>query len=351
MTDKQLLFTVGRIFSPLYSLAMILREYLYSKGVIKSTKLEVPVISVGNLTMGGSGKTPLVAHIARMLLQNGRRPAIISRGYGGAAREPVNIVSDGKNLLLDARSAGDEPRLLAESLPGVPVLTGRVRKLPARRAIDMGADVLILDDGFQHLALKRDLDLVLFHADTLAGNSRVFPGGDLREPVKALHRCHAFIITYVCPRNRERADRFATLLGERFPGKPIFFTSHSLEGLVHRSATGNLVPEEGPLSGKIYGFCAIAQPESFHQTLLDLDPEMVGFESFTDHYAYREKDISKICGRALEKGANALVVTEKDLVKLGDIASELPLYALRSGLKVERGFSNFIGRMTGLFTD
>lgn len=351
MTDKQLLFTVGRIFSPLYSLAMILRQYLYAKGIFKSTKLEVPVISVGNLTMGGSGKTPLVAHIARMLLQNGSRPAIISRGYGGAAKEAVNIVSDGKSLLLDARSAGDEPRLLAESLPGVPVLTGRVRKFPARRAIEMGADVLILDDGFQHLALKRDLDLVLFHADTLAGNSRVFPGGDLREPVKALQRCHAFVLTYVCPRNRERADRFAALLGERFPEKPVFFTSQSPEGLVHRSASGLLVPEDRPLSGKVYGFCAIAQPESFRRTLLDLGLEVVGFDSFIDHYAYREKDMSKICGRALEKGARALVVTEKDMVKLGSFTPELPLYALRSGVKVEQGFTNLIGRITGIFPD
>ena len=158
-------YSLGRPFSPLYSAAMRLREKLYQKNIFKSTAFDVPVISVGNLTLGGTGKTPMVQFLARLLLDNGFRPAIISRGYGGATKERINIVSDGKEIFLDASYVGDEPRMLAESLPGVPVLTGIVRKLPAAEAVRMGANVLLLDDGFQHMAIRRDLDIVLFNTD------------------------------------------------------------------------------------------------------------------------------------------------------------------------------------------
>ena len=177
--NRNFYFGLGRPFSPLYSFAMRVRESWYQKGILNSVSFDVPVISIGNLTMGGTGKTPTVKYLAGLLQERGYRPAIISRGYGGATNERVNIVSDGNAILLDADYVGDEPRMLAEALPDVFVLTGVVRKLPAARAVEMGADVLILDDGFQHLAIQRDVDLVLFHADTLAGNSRVFPGGNV----------------------------------------------------------------------------------------------------------------------------------------------------------------------------
>ena len=180
---KRLGFMLGRPLAPLYSLAMLARAQGYRRGLFASHKMPVPVISVGNLLMGGTGKTPLVQYLAQLLQNEGWKPAIISRGYGGRAKDRVNVVSNGQQVLLDAVQAGDEPLLLAESLPGVPVLTGIVRHLPAREAIAMGADVLVLDDGFQHLAVQRDVNLVLFNADRLAGNSRVFPGGELREPV------------------------------------------------------------------------------------------------------------------------------------------------------------------------
>ena len=158
MQPNSFYYALGRPFSPLYSAAMRLRERLYRRGVLTVHHLGVPVVSVGNLTMGGTGKTPLVQHIARLLQADGFRPAVISRGYGGRAQDRVNLVSDGERLLLDAALAGDEPRLLAETLPGVLVLTGLVRRLPAARAIEMGADVLVLDDGFQHLQMHRDIN-------------------------------------------------------------------------------------------------------------------------------------------------------------------------------------------------
>jgi tetraacyldisaccharide 4'-kinase len=166
----------------------------------------------------------------------------------------------------------------------VPVLTGAVRKYPAARAVDLGADILVLDDGFQHLALGRDVDLVLFNADFLAGNSRVFPGGDLREPVKALNRCHGFIITGVCQRTRERAGRFAELLAKHFPGHPVFMADYLPSSILHRDAQGVIrtLPIDSLTGQDLFGFCGIAHPENFRQTLAGLGLTVNGFKPFAN---------------------------------------------------------------------
>lgn len=335
-------FTLGRPFSPIYSLAMRLREHLYRRGILRSYRLGVPVVSVGNLTMGGSGKTPMVQFLARQLQQHGLRPAIVSRGYGGRATGKVNVVSDGAALLLDARAAGDEPRLLAETLPGVPILTGIVRRLPAQRAVEMGADVLLLDDGFQHLQIVRDVDLVLFNTDRLAGNSRVFPGGDLREPVAALNRATGFVMTGVNDTNRERATRFAELLHTRFPHIPIAFTGFTVDGLVALDSRGTIAPvlTERVEQEQCFGFCGIAHPESFRQTLLAGGIELTGFLSLGDHQPYTAMLVDTLLAKARQAGATCLLTTEKDLVKLSPYASafSLPLYGLRMQVEAEESF-------------
>lgn len=335
-------FALGRPFSPIYSLAMRLREHLYRRGVLRSYRLGVPVVSVGNLTMGGSGKTPMVQFLARQLQRHGLRPAIVSRGYGGAATGKVNVVSDGATLLLDAREAGDEPRLLAETLPGVPVLTGIVRRLPAQRAVEMGADVLLLDDGFQHLQIVRDVDLVLFNTDRLAGNSRVFPGGDLREPVAALNRATGFVMTGVDDSNRERATRFADLLRARFPRIAIAYTEYRVEGLVALDSRGTVAPLPAELieQAQCFGFCGIAQPESFRQTLVAGGIELAGFLPLGDHQPYTATLVDNLLAKAHQAGATCLLTTEKDLVKLVPFvpALSLPLYGLRMQVEAEESF-------------
>ncbi|WP_310599855.1 tetraacyldisaccharide 4'-kinase [Desulfobulbus sp.] len=343
METNSLFFTFGRPFSPLYSLAMRLRESLYRRGMLPSYRFEVPVVSVGNLTMGGTGKTPMVQYLARLFQEHGFRPAIVSRGYGGAARGKVNLVSDGSNLLLNAHAAGDEPRLLAETLPGVPVLTGIVRRLPARRALEMGADVLLLDDGFQHLPIVRDIDLVLFNTDRLAGNSRVFPGGDLREPVAALRRATGFVMTGVHEANRERAERFAELLRSKFPDTPIAFAGLQMEGLVEVASSGMIVPANaGPLQGApCFGFCGIAHPELFRQTLTDQGFAPAGFLGLSDHQRYGEAQLDRLLTLARKSGAQWLLTTEKDLVKLAGRAAQLPLplYGLRMRVAADEDFA------------
>lgn len=332
-------FALGRPFSPIYSAAMRMREWMYRVGILRSHGFSVPVISVGNLTLGGSGKTPMVQYLARELQKYGYHPAIVSRGYGGKARGRVNVVSDGTTMYLDAEQAGDEPRLLAETLPGVPVLTGIVRLFPAQRALDMGADLLLLDDGFQHLRIRRDVNLVLFNSDRLAGNSRVFPGGDLREPMVALNRATCFVLTDVREDNRERAEKFSELLKIRFPGIAVAYTGFRVAGPVRLVDAGMLEPVQGdPLGqGSWFGFAGIAHPEAFRRTLEEHGVKLAGFQAFDDHQRYWPQMMRKLAGQAARAGARGLITTEKDLVKLASFSldPDLPLLGLRMGVNAD----------------
>ena len=331
---------LGRPFAPLYGALMRIREGCYRRGLFKVERLPVPVISVGNLTLGGTGKTPMVQFLARLLLEHGYSPAVISRGYGGSTKEAVNVVSDGRNVLLPAHLVGDEPRLLAETLPGVMVLTGVVRRLPARHAVGMGADVLLLDDGFQHLAVARDLDLVLFSADHLAGNSRIFPGGDLREPVAALNRCSCFVLTNVTADNRPRADRFASLLRQRFPDKSIFRSSVRIAGYVERDNADRftLVGAKPVACDRALALCGIARPESFRKTLAACNMDVCDFLTMPDHHNYKEADLARIRRRITKQGARCVVTTEKDMVKLGRVDLGVPVYGLRLQVEADEKF-------------
>lgn len=335
------LYFLGRPFSPLYSGIMKVRESLYLKEIKRRYKLDVPVISVGNLTMGGTGKTPVVKLLATLLLKKGFKPGIISRGYGGASNNKVNVVSDGSKIFMDAKEAGDEPCFLAASLPGVPVLTGIVRILPCRHAIQkLGCNILILDDGFQHMSVQRDLDLVLFSAATLAGNSRVFPGGDLREPVTALNRCHGFVITGMTDVLQERTEKFAALLQNKFPGKPVFFTSYQAVGAT--SLTDKKFHELTTLPTPLYGFCGIAQPDLFRESIKAHDISLTGFSPLRDHQAFTPTLLRKIEQQAKKSGANGLITTEKDLVKLNKESFQLPCFSLNMEVRAEQELETFI---------
>ncbi len=216
-SSRRVLFAMGLVFSPLYALLMRLRAWLYRRNLLlRREQMAVPVISIGNLTMGGTGKTPLVIYVAGLLRGMGLHPAILSRGYGRrvAVSDRVLVVSSGaggeEGPLVGADQAGDEPVLLARLLPDIPVLVAARRVLSGRYAVEsMAADCLLLDDGFQHLALARDLDLVLFSARDLPCGARVFPGGPLRESWSALERADALVITGVDDGNRQKVELFA----------------------------------------------------------------------------------------------------------------------------------------------
>ncbi|MBM9520653.1 tetraacyldisaccharide 4'-kinase [Desulforhopalus vacuolatus] len=338
-TRLDLLFLLGRPLGPVYGMVMKIRTLFYRHGIFTVHQMGVPVISVGNLVLGGTGKSPMVRHLARLLQSSGFRPAVISRGYGGMACEAVNVVSDGRSLLLNAMQAGDEPFMLAKSLPGVPVLTGSKRRLPAARAEkEQGADCLVLDDAFQHLAVGRDINIVLFDSTALTGNSRIFPAGPLREPSSALRRADCFVLTGTTGANTKQATKFAARLREQFPEKQVFLARRKQYQLY--SEAGEVVScEDVPAAA---AFCGIAHPERFEQSLKELGISLKLFTALPDHFTYTQKSLQTFCKKAGEAGAEVLITTEKDIVKAGELESSLPIFTARFEVALPKAFDRYI---------
>ncbi len=312
--------------SKVYQLAVRFRLHLYNKGVLKQKSLPCKVVSIGNITMGGTGKTPMVHHVATLLKGLGLDVAVISRGYGGRAQCLGGIVSDGKATLMGVRSSGDEPQLLASKLKGVPLLVGKNRYQAGRRAISrFGSSVLVLDDAFQHLALKRDLDLLLLDSTHPFGNGYCIPRGTLREPVEHIKRASAFVLT------RWRADG-SHLAQERSiisaHGRPVFRCKHVPEMLF--AAGRKEVLDVAGLKGRnLFAFSGIARNESFRETIAGLEGNISGFLDFVDHHRYSHHDLRLIWETARDLNVDNIITTEKDYVNIStDIPSSPQLLVL-----------------------
>jgi tetraacyldisaccharide 4'-kinase len=316
-----------RLLSLPYGAAVALRNRLYDRGVLRQDRLPCPVVSAGNLTVGGTGKTPTVIFLANLLKERGYRPAVLSRGYGGHARASVNIVSDGNRILLGWRDAGDEPILIAGAAPGVPVLTGPKRSLTGKAAVELfGANVLILDDAFQHRALFRNLDIVLVDAQSPFGNGFILPRGPLREMPEALRRAHLIIRTGT---ERDPADPLPEA-----SGTPAFRGIRRPLGLVE-AGTGRLLPPEELKGLRVCAFAGIGRPEAFRATLTGLGAEIASFRAFPDHHPYTCNDIHALRRLAGESGAARIVTTEKDAVRLSDHPDfRKMLFLLRIGMEI-----------------
>ncbi len=343
MTNKlKFLFFILRPLGYVYSLSMYIRSYLFTSEYINSEKINVPVISVGNLTMGGSGKTPVVIYLAQLLNSLGIKSAVISRGYKGKANNSVNIVSDGKNILLSSENAGDEPRMIAELLPGTVVLTGRKRVEPSRYAVQQyNCDAIILDDGFQHIALQRDIDIVLFNGSELYNHFNVFPGGMLRESYSALSRASCVCITGSKLGSAKNVKNFTSFLTKRFPLLPIFQLEIQVKGL--RDCAGKKYRLDF-ITEHVVAFCGIASPDRFKKTLTSLSIELSEFLTYPDHMKYSAEKIHQLEKAALTHGAKYLVTTEKDLVKLRNFECNIPILALSVEIKNNPDFDNFLGK-------
>ena len=306
------------ILSKAYGAGVGLRRDGYASGFLKAKKLPCTVISIGNLTTGGTGKTPMAIYVAERVRQLGYRVAVISRGYKGAAEKSGGIVSDGSVILMDPHMAGDEPFLLAASLKGIPVLVGCDRYQSGMHAINrFQTEVVILDDGFQHLSLFRDLNLLLLDSAFPFGNGHLLPRGTLREPSSALRFGDALIMT--------RSPRpFCRPTESWAMGRPAFCAIH--EPFISRrfSAGEKLVFQtNGPLTGdeiltnnRYYAFSGIADNEDFLKTLRKMGADVRGFQGFSDHHFYSAGDIQGIRNAAVNAGATALATTEKDLARL-----------------------------------
>lgn len=309
---KKFLFFPLACISFLYKRLIIFRCSAYQKGIFSSRKLPIPIISVGNLTVGGTGKTPTSIYLARFLQREGRRASVLSRGYKGDASLKVNVVSDGKRICLSPDEAGDEPFLLAEKLPGVPVLTGRDRGLLGEYARkNFSTEVAILDDGFQHLKLQRDLDIVLLNGNYPLGNGSLLPRGTLREPPEHLKRAHIILVAKPDEiTNREKTER---TIRDYNPFAPIFFIYYS-PVLLERLDSKEAISWEYLRGRKVVALAGLAHPESFARLLTRLGAEVRDTIFFPDHYCYRTEDLDKA------KNESIIVTTEKDAVKLSPLS-------------------------------
>ncbi len=288
----------------------------------------VPVVSVGNITVGGTGKTPTVQWVARELLKSGSRVAIVSRGYGGALSASGAVVSNGAKLLLSAREAGDEPLLHARTLPGVPVLIGVDRVAAARRAVEeCGAEIIVLDDAFQFWSLKRDFDLLLLDARRPFDNGHLLPAGRLREPPGELHRASAILLTRCAAATpRQIADARRKIAD--FSQAPIFESNHAAAG-VRDEATGEVWPLSKLSEVSVGALSALAHNTSFFETLTGCGAQIEMRLARRDHHFWREDEVRNFARQAKQNGVRALVTTEKDAVKMQAAwTAPLPLWSL-----------------------
>lgn len=299
--------------SYVYGAVMLLRAWCYKYGVCKVRRLPRPVISVGNLTVGGTGKTPVTAWIARQLLEQGLQVAVLSRGYGGSLEGQVAVVADGQNLLLTPVQCGDEPYLLASTIPGLMVVIGSDRYQAGQLAMErLRPDVFLLDDGFQHLRLQRDLDILLMDCRRPLGNGRVLPAGPLREPAAACQRAGVVVYT------RCAATDAPATVDQRVPQ---FFARHRIASFRRLTDGAELALEQ--LQGdKVAAFAGIAGPQGFFDGLRQRGLELSATLGLADHEVYGSATIARLERFIHEADPAFLLTTEKDGVKLRQLAPD-----------------------------
>jgi len=316
-----------RLLSGLYGATVRLRSWGYDHGLLESFKVPgLKVVSVGSLRCGGMAKTPVAVFLARHLMGKGSAVAVVIRGYRGERELPGGLVSDGEQILLGPRQAGDEAVLLARSLPGVPVLCGADRVKQVRNAKALGADAVVLDDGFQHRRLGRDLDILLVHPDDLAGRSRLLPAGPLREPTSAMAR--ARVLAGI------RSDFERGGEGSRAPQNLVLFDLAPTR-LIGFHAELALDVLRGQ---KVFLFAAVAAPERFRETVESLGATVAGHRWFRDHHAYSSRDVRGLASEARTAGADMTLTTAKDKVKMDEEGWEGPaLHVLEIEARVTAG--------------
>lgn len=311
-----------------YTLPLAMMSLLY--GILVKTRMSflqnrgksLPgfVVSVGNITAGGTGKTPVVMMLARWAKLQGYNVAVLSRGYRGKYTDKSAVVSDGSAILLSPEMSGDEPWLMANSLKNVPVLVSKDRHLAGMTANSrFGSNFFLLDDGFQHILLKRNMDIVLADTKTPFGNGHLLPWGPLREPLSGLNRADAFIFT----RSGEASP--GNNAGS-FHNKPMFRGNHVPDRVIFPSA--GKVHNLSFINGKrVIAFSGIARPSSFKESLLNLGADIVLFMAFNDHYPFSQRDIIKIQKEKRRLNCDFLITTEKDWVRIKDKTAEMSTLA------------------------
>jgi len=320
-------------FSWVFRAGVGLRNTAFDRAWLTTQELPCPVISVGNLTVGGTGKTPMVIYLAEKLRTMGKKTAILSRGYGRKSRGTL-VVSDGRKPQADSDQAGDEPVLMARRLPRTPIVVDKVRFRGGSLLVEQfHPDVIILDDGFQYRWLHRDLDIVLLDAARPFSNGRLLPAGWLREPVKSLKRADAVVFT-------RSSDQFPAVESmERLaPLKEIPIVKAAYQPLHWISLEGNSTRQSEEFRNcKPMLLSGIAQPNDFEKTVRSLGIGPIAHLSFPDHQAYGSRELERIAGLYRTLRADTILTTEKDWVKLPAILQPLNVWALRISLRIIEG--------------
>jgi tetraacyldisaccharide 4'-kinase len=302
-----------------------IKNFLYDRGTLRPRLAPLPVVSVGNLSLGGTEKTPLAMELLSRLLALGRRPALVSRGYKGHWEKTGGVVSDGRAVFGTWEDGGDEPYLIARTIPGAGVYVGKDRLTSCRRAAEAGFDVAVLDDGFQHRRLARDLDILLFSPEEKIA---------WREPLSSFRRSDILLI-------KTEAEKSRTI--ERWRGRfsgAIFTYSVVIRG-ISDLRSGERYSVESLAKTKLLAFCGIARPGRFQETIRKAGLTTVSFLPFPDHHPYPTGSLDRIIRTFHRQGADALITTAKDAVKIAGRVGELgttSVYVLEVGLDIEPGF-------------
>jgi tetraacyldisaccharide 4'-kinase len=326
-----------------YGMGVRLRALLFGLGLLRSKRLPCPVISVGNLTAGGTGKTPLVMWLANVLAEKGIPMAILTRGY---KREKAagSLLSDGRSVFLSREESGDEPYLMAQLLRETPIFVGQDRFRNGQQALEkFGVRGVVLDDGFQHLPLRRDLDIVLIDASLGFGDGHLLPRGILREPLDHLRRAHLFLLTKV--EDRKACEPLEIRLHEIRP-LPIFHSHFEPTGFI--GPRGEAADHRAFEGKKVIALTGIGNPAYFSTLLSKLGINIIREIIYPDHHVYTAKDVTSLAGTMKE--ADGIVTTEKDMVKLKNLGiGRLPVWALRIRFKIWEE-EEFLKLVFGLFS-
>ena len=320
---KQILFPLLIPMSWLYGCTIWVRNQFYNFRWIKTTSFDKPVISVGNITSGGTGKTPLVIYIAQLIIKNGKKPGIISRGYGRKSHG-MQIVHNGNKLLSNSETTGDEPCLMARVLEKVPVVVCEERSRGIKQLLDYySVNVIIMDDSFQHRKVNRDLDILTVSSNDEKTDYRLLPWGNLREPLKNIDRANCVIYTktenYKTPAIHSKFQPFLKT-------NPI--NSSLLPTLMKYNASN--YQKSQPPGKPIFAFCGIAEPHSFISTAEELSLKVEGRKFFQDHQEYTEAVIQKLSEQIRASSISHVVTTEKDMVKLPEsFLEEFEVYVIK----------------------
>ncbi|MGB8656680.1 MAG: tetraacyldisaccharide 4'-kinase [Candidatus Zixiibacteriota bacterium] len=332
-------------FSLLYRIVCNARLFLYRSGLCRERKLGAMVISVGNITTGGTGKTPLVIYLAERLQESHRKVAILSRGYRRKTKKMVDAI--GQSLgELTWEDVGDEPYLMARRLHDVPVIVSKHRVKSGRHAIEQyGIEILILDDGFQHLKLHRDLNIVVIDSTNPFDTGRLLPAGRLREPLTSLKRADIFVLT-----KTDQASDTGKLIDKLRGYNPQALLAEAIHQVrsIEKLADGSSLGLKEVEGKRALAFSGIGNPSSFENSLRQLRIQTLRHKRFSDHYPYRSADISNLQDEAKNLGADFIVTTEKDSVRIPLIShSTIPFYVLTIDLKITGGEEVLLNRIWG----